>query len=97
MPEIRIPARLYRAGAVERAGAPADPAVEDDRRIRLSFSSEAEVERWFGFEVLGHRDGEVDLSRLAAGTVISLAPELPRGSSGLPEGRSGPGRPCPPI
>ena len=73
MSKLEIPARLYRAGTVERAGAPADPAVEDDRRVRLSFSSEAPVERMFGFEVLGHRAGEIDLSRLAAGVMPLLA------------------------
>jgi HK97 family phage prohead protease len=73
MSKLEIPARLYRAGTVERASAPADPAIEDDRRVRLSFSSEAPVERWFGFEVLGHRDGECDLSRLAAGVMPLLA------------------------
>ncbi|MBP7001713.1 phage major capsid protein [Amaricoccus sp.] len=76
MTALQIPARLYRAGKVERAVAP-DPAAEssgeDDRRIRLSFSSETAVERLFGFEVLGHRDGEIDLSRLAAGVMPLLA------------------------
>lgn len=73
MADLRIPARLYRAGAVERADAPADPAIEDDRRLRLSFSSEVPVAREFGFEVLGHGPGEIDLSRLAAGVMPLLA------------------------
>lgn len=73
MSELEIPARLYRAGMVERASAAADPAVEDDRRVRLSFSSEAPVERWFGWEILGHADGECDLTRLAAGVMPLLA------------------------
>ncbi|PZQ21173.1 MAG: phage major capsid protein [Sphingopyxis macrogoltabida] len=35
------------------------------RTVELSFSSETDtVERWFGIEILGHGEGEVDLSRL---------------------------------
>ncbi|WP_027858393.1 phage major capsid protein [Marinobacterium jannaschii] len=37
---------------------------EEARTVELSFSSEAPVERWFGMEVLGHKSGECDLSRL---------------------------------
>ena len=37
---------------------------EEDRSLEFSFSSEAAVERWFGDEVLSHRDGAADLSRL---------------------------------
>ncbi|QAU25345.1 phage major capsid protein [Dyella sp. M7H15-1] len=34
------------------------------RTVELSFSSEVEVERWFGIEVLGHDRGEYDFARL---------------------------------
>jgi HK97 family phage major capsid protein/HK97 family phage prohead protease len=37
---------------------------EEARTVELSFSSEIEVERWFGIEILGHAAGEVDMSRL---------------------------------
>lgn len=37
---------------------------EQARTIELSFSSEAPVERWFGFEILDHEPGSVDLRRL---------------------------------
>lgn len=37
---------------------------EDRRRFQLSFSSEEPYDRWFGPEILSHKDGEVDLSRL---------------------------------
>lgn len=37
---------------------------ENQRRFRLSFSSEEPYERWFGPEILSHREGAVDLSRL---------------------------------
>ncbi|MBN2629547.1 MAG: phage major capsid protein [Rhodobacteraceae bacterium] len=48
----------------------------DDRTVALSFSSEAPVLRDYsfgpGWEVLGHRPQEVDLSRIAAGAVPLL-------------------------
>lgn len=40
---------------------------EDDRRIRMSLSSEEPVERSFGLEVLRHEQGAIDLSRLDSG------------------------------
>ncbi len=45
---------------------------EDDRTVELSFSSEAEVERWFGVEILGHKPEEVRLERLNAGAPFLL-------------------------
>lgn len=49
----------------------------DDRTVALSFSSEAPVLRDYsfgqGYEVLGHRPGEVDLSRVALNAVPLLA------------------------
>ncbi len=72
--KIKVPARLLRAGVLE-ARAP-DGSDGADRRVALTFSSEAPVARNFilesgedfvGLEVLGHGEGEVDLSRLATG------------------------------
>lgn len=40
---------------------------EEKRTVELSFSSEIEVERWFGIEVLGHDSGEVQMDWLASG------------------------------
>ena len=37
---------------------------ENARRFLLSFSSEEPYERWFGIEILSHREGAIDLSRL---------------------------------
>ena len=37
---------------------------EDERTVELSFSSEAEVERWWGYEILDHSPESVDMSRL---------------------------------
>lgn len=43
---------------------------DGSRTVELSFSSEAAVRRWFGYEVLGHGPGEVDLSRLENGAAV---------------------------
>lgn len=37
---------------------------QEARTVELSFSSEAEYERWFGIEVLGHGAGEVRMDRI---------------------------------
>lgn len=40
-------------------------AIDADKRtVELSFSSETPYERWFGFEILGHKKSEVKLDRL---------------------------------
>lgn len=36
----------------------------EKRTVELSFSSEAEVERWFGVEILDHSQGAIDFTRL---------------------------------
>ena len=43
---------------------------EDKRTIRVAFSSEIEILRWFGIEVLGHRSGEVALDRFQDGAAV---------------------------
>ena len=58
--------RVDRSELVFRSRA-ADMVEEDDRRVRMSISSEEPVERSFGYEVLRHNDGAVDLSRLGSG------------------------------
>lgn len=40
---------------------------EEKRTVEISFSSEVEVERWFGIEVLGHDGGEVQLEWIDSG------------------------------
>ncbi len=77
--KITGPARQYRAGVLEVS---APPTTDDsDRRVTLSFSSEEPVSRSFiledgtefvGLEILGHSDGEVDLTRLASGRAALL-------------------------
>ena len=42
----------------------------DARTVELAFSSETEVERWFGTEVLDHRPGAMRSERLAGGAAL---------------------------
>ena len=63
--KIKLPGRLFRQGVIVRAengGGDDIPQV-----VSLSFSSEEPVERYFGFEVLGHNSGEVDASFMESG------------------------------
>jgi len=54
--------------------APVNPAAVDasGQGITFSFSSEYPVDRWFGAEVLSHRAGAADLSRLNDGAPLLL-------------------------
>lgn len=56
---------LQRTFHVERSN-----VDEDDRRVELSFSSEIEVERWFGLEVLDHSPGAMNAERLNDGGAL---------------------------
>jgi HK97 family phage major capsid protein len=40
------------------------------RLYEVAISSETEVERWFGIEILGHAEGEVDMERLLRGAAV---------------------------
>lgn len=54
-----------------RAVATAEVQIDkDERKLSFSFSSEAPVERWFGKEVLSHKDGAANLSRLNSGASV---------------------------
>ncbi|MFM4808553.1 phage major capsid protein [Aeromonas hydrophila] len=56
--EIQSRGALYREATVASID-------KESRTVELSFSSETEsVERWFGIEILGHDNGECDLTRL---------------------------------
>lgn len=68
--KVKVPTRLVRAGSLE-VSAPVE-GEDDDRRVALSFSSEEPVLRFFGYEILGHGEGEVDLARLASGRAALL-------------------------
>lgn len=43
---------------------------EENRTVDLSFSSEKEVGRWFGNEILDHEESSVDLSRLNSSAAV---------------------------
>ena len=58
--------RFDRGELVFRAAA-GEMVDEDDRRVRMSLSSEEPVERSFGYEVLRHNREAVDLSRMNSG------------------------------
>ena len=55
----------FRAATVEATD-------EDDRRVRMSLSSEEPVERNFGMEVLEHTAEAIDMSRIASGNAPLL-------------------------
>ncbi|MBD8875430.1 phage major capsid protein [Roseibium polysiphoniae] len=63
--EIRLPGRMFRQGIIVRAQT--GDSEEVPQSVALSFSSEEPVERYFGFEVLGHNSGEVDASFMESG------------------------------
>lgn len=46
---------------------------EESREVDLSFSSEEPYERWWGIEILGHDDGEPDMSWVGSGRAPMLA------------------------
>lgn len=72
--EIQSKGSLYRMAAVS--------AVDlEARTVSLSFSSESEVPRWFGVEVLSHDPGAVRLERLndGAGVLWNHDPDDMRG------------------
>lgn len=56
--------KLYRSLSIT------DPQIDDDRRMKFSFSSENPVERNFGYEVLSHNSDAADLSRLNDGAPL---------------------------
>ena len=57
----------------------------DDRRVRMSISSEAAVERSFGDEVLDHGEGSIDLSFLRSGNAPLLLDHDPEKQIGIIE------------
>jgi len=59
-----------RAFLIERADDSDDTIDTEARTVWLAFSSEEPYERWFGNEILGHDDGEVDLSRMAGAALL---------------------------
>ncbi len=63
--EIKKDSRAFRQAEVREINA-------DDRTVELAFSSETEVQRWWGLEVLDHSPGAVVLNRLNGGAPLLL-------------------------
>jgi len=58
----------FRSATVDRA------AIDQDARtVEVAFSSEEPYRRWFGVEVLGHEDGEVNMDFLRSGRAPFLS------------------------
>lgn len=61
--------RCYRLEVAKRARS--DGALEDEpATYEIAISSETEVERWFGIEVLDHSRSAVDMARLRSGAAV---------------------------
>lgn len=67
--EIAALTAIQQRGMVKRAATVIGVDVAT-RTVELAFSSEAEVERWFGVEILSHAPGAVDMSRLQDGAAL---------------------------
>lgn len=57
----------------------------EDRTAELAFSSELEVERWWGMEILGHDPGEIDDSFIGSGRAPLLMDHNARDLVGVVE------------
>lgn len=62
-----------------------ETVAEDDRRVRMSISSEAPVERAYGIEVLDHSAESIDVAFLRSGTAPLLLDHDPERQIGVIE------------
>lgn len=58
---------------------------EETRTVEIAFSSEDPYLRWFGYEILGHEDGEVDMAFMESGRAPFLADHDARDQIGVIE------------
>lgn len=65
--EIKDSGTLYRTATVKR-----EFIDEDARTVTIAFSSEDPYERFFGTEILGHKENEVDMSFMGSGSAPFL-------------------------
>lgn len=72
--------RCFRTVVLERAN-----LNEESRSIELAFSSESPVERYWGIEILGHAEGEMDQTWIGGGTAPLLLDHNPREQVGVVE------------
>ena len=81
--ERKAPAELETRKFSTRMDAEMDS--EDDRRVSISISSEARVDRSFGVEILDHNDRSIDLSFLNSGNAPLLLDHDPERQIGVIE------------
>ena len=62
---IKIPETLFHQATFDRAS-----LNEDDRTVEMTISSDAPYERYFGMEILDHREGSIDMSRISNGAPL---------------------------
>ncbi len=93
--EIQKTGTQFRAGEVIMGRAPGD-GEEDDRRVEVSFSSDAHIPRWFGDEILDHAAGSIRSDFILSGRAPLLMDHDPRDQIGVVEkvqfGNDGKGR-----
>ena len=81
--ERKAPAEMQTRKLAMRMDAEMDS--EDDRRMSISVSSEAPVDRSFGIEILDHNDRSIDLSFLNSGNAPLLLDHDPERQIGVIE------------
>jgi HK97 family phage major capsid protein/HK97 family phage prohead protease len=81
--ERKAPAEMETRKLAMRMDAEMDS--EDDRRMSISISSEAPVDRSFGIEILDHNDRSIDLSFLNSGNAPLLLDHDPERQIGVIE------------
>jgi HK97 family phage major capsid protein len=59
--------RFYRSAPIVREG-----INEEARTVEIAFSSEDPYLRWYGYEILGHKDDEVDMDFMKSGSAPFL-------------------------
>ncbi len=65
--KINAQGMQHRSAVVTKAG-----IDEKERTVKIALSSEEPYERWFGMEILGHKDSEIDMSFIGSGSAPFL-------------------------
>lgn len=63
--KLTIPTTLFRSATFER-----DSVNEDERTVKMTISSDAPYERYFGKEILDHSPGSIKMDRLRQGAPL---------------------------
>lgn len=70
--EIKKLDKQFREGIITRAKDTPDGTEPGRALYDIAISSEAEVERWWGIEILSHDKGAVDMTRLKRGAAVLI-------------------------